>query len=163
MFNFSRKTNTIFVMLVFLIFTISVLLTLMFSASVYRNVSDSLRENYNERTALSYIWTKVRRFDEGGSIFVGEFNGQSALFIREVFGGNVFETVLYSYDGWFRELFRSAAVEFNSADGLPLLELDRLEFVQLGNGIISVTSGDMNLLISQRSQILIPRGVAHRE
>ena len=158
MFNFNRKTNTIFVMLVFLIFTVSVLLVLMFSASVYRNVSDSVRENYNERTALSYIWTKVRRFDEAGSISVGEFNGQSALFIREVLGGNMFETVLYSYDGWFRELFRSVGVEFRSSDGLPLLELDSLEFVWFDNGIISVTSGDMNLLISPRSRVLISRG-----
>ena len=158
MFNFNRKTNTIFVMLVFLIFTISVLLVLMFSASVYRNVSDSVRENYNERTALSYIWTKVRSFDEYGSIVVGEFNGNSALFINEVLGGNMFQTVIYSYDGWLRELFRSAGIDFRAADGVPLLELEHLEFTQLDSGIISVTSGDMNLLISQRSQIWIPRG-----
>ena len=159
MLKLNRKTNTIFVMLVFLIFTISVLLVLMFSASVYRNVSDSVRENYNERTALSYIWTKVRRFDDAGSIFVGEFNGQSALFINETLGGNQFQTVLYTYDGWLRELFGSAGMSFRLADGLPLLELDHLEFVQLESGIISVTSGDMNLLISQRSQTGIPRGV----
>ena len=158
MFNFNRKTNTIFVMLVFLVFTISVLLVLMFSASVYRNVSDSVRENYNERTALSYIWTKVRRFDEPGSILIGEFNGKSALFINETLGGNMFQTVLYTYDGWLRELFGSAGMSFRSADGLPLLELDHLEFTQLYGGIISVTSGDMNLLISQRSQVRIPRG-----
>ena len=159
MLNFNRKTNTIFVMLVFLVFTISVLLVLMFSASVYRNVSDSVRENYNERTALSYIWTKTRRFDEAGSISVGDFNGQSALFITETLGGNQFQTVLYSYDGWLREIFGSAGISFRLADGLPLLELDHLEFEQLENGIISVTSGDMNLLISQRSQTGIPRGV----
>ena len=157
MFNVNRKTNTIFVMLVFLIFTISVLLVLMFSASVYRNVSDSVRENYSERTALSYIWTKVRSFDEAGSISVGDFDGQSALFINEEIGGGMFQTVIYYYDGWLRELFRSAEIEFRAADGVPLLEVEHLEFRQLDGGIISVTSGDMNLLISPRSMTGIPR------
>ena len=158
MLNFNRKTNTIFVMLVFLIFTISVLLVLMFSASVYRNVSDSVRDNYNERTALSYIWTKVRSFDQAGAVFVGDFNGQSALFIYEWLGGSMFQTVIYSYDGWLRELFISAGVEFRPADGVPLLELYELEFLLLDSGVISVTSGELNMLISLRSQFGIPRG-----
>lgn len=152
-----NRLDSVFTFLVFVIFTLSVLLTLMFSASVYRNVSEDLRAGYNERTALSYVWTKIRSFDEADSLFVGYFHGQSALVISERHAGMLFFTIVYHYNGWLRELPAiPAGAAFGLADGLPLLELSDLRFREIGNGIIEVSSDDQTLLITQRSQLAIP-------
>jgi hypothetical protein len=151
-----QKTDTIFVLMVFVIFAISVLLVLMFSASVYGNVSETLREEKDERAVLSYIWTKVRSFDEADSIAVADFHGIPALFINEDFEGMRFHTIIYHYDGRLHELFSDAQLEFYPVDGLPILAISDLNFSEIEYGLIRVTSGERSLLLSLRSQTQIP-------
>jgi len=151
-----QRTDTIFVLMVFVIFAISVLLVLMFSASVYSNVSETLRDEKDERAVLSYIWTRVRSFDEADSISVADFHGIPALFIAEEFDGARFHTIIYFYDGRLHELFSDAELDFQPIDGLPILAISDLYFSEIEYGIIRVTSGERSLLLSLRSQKGIP-------
>jgi len=146
-----RSVDTIFVLIIFSIFAVSVLMVLMLGASVYRNVNDISREDQYEHTALSYIWTKTKNFDENGGITVGDFNGVPALIINETIGETNFRTVIYHHDGWLRELFSEATLDFSLYDGKQLVTIDDLSFEMLDNGLIKAETGNMSLLLSPRS------------
>jgi hypothetical protein len=154
------KTETVFVMLIFCVFAASVLLVLMLSANVYKNMSDKALDGYDEQTTLSYIWTKVKNGDDAGMISVGDFYGITALSIYENFGGLTYQTCIYYYDGWVYELFYEVGLEMYPEDGIPVIKAESLTFVQLDSGLIKVTSGSDSLLISLRASALSERGTA---
>jgi len=145
-----RSVDTVFVLLIFCGFAISVLLVLLLSGSIYQNISDMTREGEGERIALSYIRTRIRNFDQAGAISVGEFNGIPALLFEEELGGNHFTTTIYIYDGWVRELFHETAVPFEPEDGTPLIRADYLGFEEIDD-IIKISTGFGSILISPRS------------
>ena len=146
-----RSIDTIFVLIVFSIFAISVLMVLMLGASIYRNINETSRENEAEQTALSYIWTKTKNYDNADSLGIGEFNGSQALFIYETFGDMVYRTVVYHYDGWLYELFSEATLEFSPADGVRIVMVDDLSFELVDSGLIRAASGTMNIFLTPRS------------
>jgi len=146
-----RSIDTIFVLIVFSIFAISVLMVLMFGASIYRNINDISRENESEHMALSYIWTKTKNFDNADSISFGEFGGVPAIFINETFGDYDFRTAIYHYDGWLYELFSEAGLDFSPSAGTRIVMVDSLTFDLVDNGLFRVTAGDKGLLLSPRS------------
>ena len=146
----NSRIDTIFVLIIFCVFAISVLLVLMLSAEMYKKMTDISREGYDDRTGLSYIWTKVKNNDNAGKIHIGDFNGVPALCFDEEFSGVTYTTRVYFYDGWVRELFSEADIDFLLEDGSQIIEIDDLEFEELGPGLIRITSGGSSLLISPR-------------
>lgn len=146
-----RRIDTIFVMVIFCVFAISVLMVLMLGASIYRNMTETSRENQSERTALAYIWTKVKNNDNADTFSVGEFNGLSALFYDETIGDRLFRTAIYLHDGWVTELFADPELGLDPDAGVQIMRLDDLSFDELDYGIIRVSSGEHSLLISPRS------------
>jgi len=156
-----RSIDTVFVLIVFSIFAFSVLMVLMLGAGVYRNVNDMSREGQQENTALSYIWSKTKNFDNADSIKVGDFNGVSALFIDERLGGTDFRTVIYHHDGWLLELFSEMTLEFSLEDGRRIISIDEMNFESISDGLIRVTTGNRSLLLSPRSSLNETSGLAY--
>lgn len=150
--NRGRRIDTIFVLLIFCVFAISVLMVLLLSANTYKNVTELTREGYTDHSVLSYIWTKVKNGDDTGLVYIGDFNGSPALFIDEKYGETLYQTAVYQYDGWLYELFCEAGLELYPDDGSQIIKLDDLKFEQLENGLIKVSSGNSSLL-------LFPRGI----
>jgi len=146
-----RSIDTIFVLIVFSIFAISVLMVLMLGASIYRNINDISNDSQYEQTALSYIWTKTKNFDDARNIYVGDFHGVPALLIDENISGIHFRTAIYYYDGWLCELFSEVALEFTPADGVRVIRVDDLNFEAFDNGLIRVSVGVKSLFLSPRS------------
>jgi len=151
-----RSIDTIFVLIVFSIFAISVLMVLMLGASIYRNINEISHDGQSEHTALSYIWTKTKNFDESGGIDVGDFQGVPALFIDEFIGETHFRTAIYHYDGWLCELFSEAALEFSPEDGVRVIRVDELRIDTDENGMIRAVTGNKSLLLSPRSGLGFP-------
>jgi len=152
----NRRVDTIFVMIIFCIFAISVLIVLVLAAGSYQKMTDISRDRQDERTILSYISTKVKSSDDAGMIHIGEFNGIPALFFDEIIGDTLFRTAIYSYDGWVRELFSNPEAGLTPQDGMRLAELDDLIFEYLSieaNRLIVVKTEDQDLLLYPRSQI----------
>lgn len=146
-----QKIDTVFVLIIFCIFASSVLIVLMLGGSIYKNMADISQAGYDERTCLSYIWTKVKNGDEAGKIYVDDFNGQAALCLDEVYDGVTYRTVIYYYDGWVRELFSEAGLALAPEDGVAVIKTDSLAFEQLQDGLIKAAAGAGSLLISPRS------------
>jgi len=152
----SRNIDTIFVLIVFSIFAISILMVLMLGASIYRNINDISHDGEFEHTALSYVWTKVKNFDNADSIYLGYFHGISALFIDEYFGGTHFRTAIFHHDGWLCEIFSQASLEFRPSDGIRIVRVDQLNFEPYIHDLIRASTGDRMILISPRSELGIP-------
>ena len=153
------KIDTVFVLVIFSVFALSVLLVLMFSAGVYKSVTDLAREHEEERTLLSYIWTKVKNNDKDGSIRVIDFHGINALCFDEYFEGENFElvqysTVIYQYEGWVCELFYETELNLAPEDGVQIMRIGSMTFEDYDNaeGMIKVSAGS-------KSQLLYPRSV----
>jgi len=147
----SQKIDTVFVLIIFCVFAISVLMVLMLGANIYQNVTDMTREGHDERLVLSYIWTKVRNDDESGKILIGDIDGVPALCFDEDIGGILYRTSIYHYNGWVYELFSEKGLGLAPENGTQILKTDDLKFEALDFGMIRISSGNASLLVSPRS------------
>lgn len=146
-----NKVDSVFVLMTFCVFAVSVFLVLMLSGSTYGNMINISQEGQNERIALSYIRTKVRSTDSAGSISVGHFNGLAALTLEEVFGESTFVTYIYLYNGWVHELFHEEGQNFRPEDGVAIIRTDSLDFEVIDNSLIRASTDFASLLIFPRS------------
>ena len=153
MIKATRKQNidTIFVLLIFSVFAVSVLIVLMLGASIYQNMSDITQENADERLALSYIWTKAKIFNDVDMIYIDYFNENKALFIEEEVGNRKFQTIIYFYDGWLYENFTLKDVNASISGGEPVLRVENLTFEELEHNLIRVNAGHLSVLINTLS------------
>jgi len=146
-----QRIDTVFVLIIFCVFAVSVLMVLMLGASTYGHITEMSREDSAERTIISYVWTKVKNSDEAGNVSVGDFHGLPSLFIDEQYDGVRYRTVVYHYSGWVYELFSEEGLEFLPEDGVRVTAASDLGFEAMDSGLIRVTSGTRSLLVSPRS------------
>ncbi|MCL2168458.1 MAG: DUF4860 domain-containing protein [Defluviitaleaceae bacterium] len=139
--NATSRMGTPFVLMTFCIFAMSVFLVLILSGSAYRNMVDISSYGLNERVALSYIRTKIRQSDRAGAVEIADFGGVFALTLHESIGHEHFVTRIYFYDGWVKELFSEAHIEFSPRDGIGLVQVEALSFHAHANGMIEVIAG----------------------
>jgi len=139
-------------LMVFCIFAMLILTVLTLGAGAYRNIAMAAREGSDERLSLSFIWTMVKNHDNSGGMYVDDFDGLPALFINEEYGDTVYQTVIYHLDGWVYELFAEDVTAFRAGDGVRVIEVESLHFVQLDDGNILAQSGEVSVFISPRGE-----------
>ena len=142
-----NRVDTVFVLMIFCVFAVSVFLVLILSGSTYQNMNDISREGQNERIVLSYIRTKTRNID---NVAVSYFNDVSMLELVEVFGTRTFVTMIYLYDGWVRELFHEQGNAFQPGDGVPIMEVSSLDFTLIDGGLIRVFTDHGSIVLFPR-------------
>ena len=146
-----HKMDTVFVLIIFCVFALSVLFVLMLGVSIYQNVTGLTQDGNDEQVALSYIWSKVKNEDKSGSLSVGQFHGCPALFFDEEFNEVEYRTIIYHYDGWIRELTSEKDLDFEPLDGAQVMKLEKLSFAEQEYGMIKIAAGGLSLLVSPRS------------
>lgn len=97
--------DVLFVLALFVVFTLSALVLVILGANVYRQTVSYMDKNYEARTAYSYLTEKVRQNDIYGSISVGELEGTKALILTREINDTTYATYLYLHQGSLRELF----------------------------------------------------------
>lgn len=97
--------DVLFVLALFVVFTLSALVLVILGANVYRQTVSYMDENYEARTAYSYLTEKVRQNDIYGSVSVGELEGTRALILTREINDATYATYLYLHQGSLRELF----------------------------------------------------------
>lgn len=116
-----RKADTLLVLLLFGVFAVCILVVLLSGADAYRRLSQRDQAGYDERTAGQYLATRVRQADRLGGVDVASFQGVDALILTEEIEGEAYETRVYCYDGYLRELFAAAGEDFYPEDGEKIL------------------------------------------
>lgn len=120
-FKSKHYMDGLLILLLFGVFAVSVLSVLLSGAGVYRRLTERDDLSYDRRTAVQYVATRVRQADRQGAVSVRTFEGCPALILSEEIEGEVYETRIYHYDGYIRELFVSADGAFLPEDGEKVL------------------------------------------
>lgn len=137
-----KKSNIsgLLVLLVFAAFMISVLLVLLTGADVVQKLTVRDQSSFDCRTAARYITTRTRQADGAGMIAVRSFGGQDALVLSENIEGTMYETLVYCYDGYLREMFVEAGVEQNAEFGEKILPMQSFRIRDYSNYLLAELS-----------------------
>jgi hypothetical protein len=155
----TRRIDVVFSLLIFCAFAMAVLTTLMLGAGFYQRMNEMSQEGYDERIALSYVWTKIKNSDNIDMLYVHDFNGIPALSLYASFGDDtVYVTRIYPFNGWLYELFYEAELEMHPEDGTPIIRIGSLSFEQLEEGLIRVSTCSGSVLAYPRGVSGIVRG-----
>ena len=120
--------NTVFVLLLFCVFAMAVLMTLLSGAGAYQSVHDNMENQYAERTGLAYVEAKLHHYDRMDAVRVEPFADTTALALYEQIDGKTYKTLIYYHDGYLKELFFEDGLVFQPADGQNVLEAEALIF-----------------------------------
>lgn len=131
----------------FTVFALCILGVLLAGAGGYRRLIKSGESQFEKRTVLQYIATRVRQSETAA---VEDFGGKDCLAFRETIGGKVYVTRVYCHEGWLRELFCAEDAAFLPEDGEKILETEDLSF-SLEEGCLTVTAGGQTLDLLLRS------------
>lgn len=160
----ASKIHTLFTLAAFCLFAATLLLVLLLGANAYRGAGARAAAAYDQRIALDYIAAKIRHHDSAGVLLCADFYhpalpaaeaGIPALYLMQEYAGISYYTRIYFYDGYIRELFAEAGLDFAPADGQALLPAEELRFAWR-QGLIEIVcragGKEERLLISPRSE-----------
>ena len=139
----TTHTNAIAPLLLFVFFTTCILFVLLTGADTYKNLAQRDRDSFQHRTVAQYLTTRIRQNDALHSIQVSDFSTDhttsqgDTLILREEIDGRTYYTRIYCYDGYLRELFSPAGLEFSRSDGEAILEVNSLYFT-LNQDLLSI-------------------------
>ena len=104
------------------IFAVSALFLVNIGVQVYKNIVTANNDNFELRTSLSYMATKVRQADSAGMIELREIDGVKVLVLGEENEDGAFETYLYFWDGYLYEHFMEKDGYFEPGYGMETFE-----------------------------------------
>ncbi len=126
-----EEISSLFSLLLFLVFVLCALFTIMIGSRVYENIQEKDEHIFSQDTSVAYLKNKVRQGDRAGQISVREIEGTPVLCIsdKELSYGDIsYETCIYTRDGWLMELFTSTDSGLTLADGIPVMECSQADF-----------------------------------
>lgn len=154
--------DILFVLALFLVFTLSTLTLVLFGANIYQNTVNDMEDNYNARTVCSYILGKFRSNDSCGDINIGSIDDKPSLILNQEINDTSYSTYIYEYDGYLRELFVSDNVTLGSDvlnAGNKLCPVDKFEVSECNEGLnpvkitVSLPDGDIeSIYLSSRTK-----------
>lgn len=136
----THSLDTIFVLLIFCLFTICSLFLVLIGEHVYRGIVDQIDSNNEIRASLSYVANKVHaaEIDETA---VQTIKGQQVLVITENYNGEDYHTYIYEYKGFLMELFTKADNSFTPGDGDKITEITGFAIAQKGSKLNLYATG----------------------
>ena len=120
----SRLVNAAGTVVLIALFAIAALVLLSAGMQVYKNVVLASNENFELRTSLSYVATKVRQFDASGMVNVVDYDGMNTLVLSEEYDGDIYNTLIYFKDGHLCELMQVEGYPPDFEFGFETIEID---------------------------------------
>ena len=108
------------------IFAVASLFLINIGVQVYKNVVIANNDNFELRTSLSYLATRVRQADQTGMVEIREEDGLKILVLGEENEDGEFETCLYFWDGFLYEHFMEKGGYFEPGYGMETFEVESL-------------------------------------
>ena len=130
-----RSTDSLAALLLFCIFTFSILFVLLFGSRVFSGITARDKNAHADLNSSQFIYTELRSLT--GDVSTGDFGGVPALFIRDEGIGAC--TAIYVYDGWLCELLYidDGETVFAPQDGNRVLEASDAGFA-VNDGLVDV-------------------------
>lgn len=131
----------LFTLALFCVFAASALLVVIMGANVYKSTVNTMTDNYENRTSLTYIAEKIRQNDTPGSVVISTVEDSPALVLRQQVGDREYQTWIYVYDGNLKEILIASDATLNPESGQTVKEQQSLALEQNGS-LLTVTTTD---------------------
>ena len=117
----------------------AVLMVLLSGGQIYQNVVNDISVQYESRTSISYITTKLRRCDSLNSVSIDFFGDSDALVLSEIReDGKIYETIIYLHEGNVKELFVERGTRLTPSAGMTILAVEDIEFSMQGDNLVAI-------------------------
>ncbi|MCL1830408.1 MAG: DUF4860 domain-containing protein [Oscillospiraceae bacterium] len=134
-----KSIDILFSLTLFSVFAMAVLMVLLSGGQIYQNVVNDISIQFESRTSVSYITTKLRRCDTNDSVRVEMFGDAEALFLTEVAAdGKEYETVIYLHEGDVKEQFTEKGNHFPPSTGTTILSVQSINFSMVDNSLVVI-------------------------
>jgi len=147
--------NLVSILLIIGIFILASLMLINVGIGAYKNIVLANNDNFQLRTSLSYVATKVRQTDTARSMYMEEKEGVPVLVLGEEIRGTRYETLIYHYKGYLCELYREAGMDYDLSYGIPAIEIDQFDIKLGDDGYLQLTAS--NKAGEMESLVIYPR------
>lgn len=128
-----RSISSVAALMMLAVFSLSILGVLLGGGRIYKNLTLQGKTDYDSRTCLQYLSTKLFQSTSPESISIHSFGTSDALFLTENIDGREYVTRIYCHNGWLMELFSVNSDGFAPEDGEKILPLDSLTVTRNGS------------------------------
>lgn len=126
--NTGKSMPFLFSLLLFLIFVLCSVFTVLIGSQVYQNIRTRNETAFYSDTALSFLGNKVRQADRLDCIHTETRSDTEVLVLSSTTGDSVYETLLYAQNGFLLELFTEKDSGLSLEAGTPIMECSGLSF-----------------------------------
>lgn len=143
-----HTVDMLFVLTLFCAFAVCASLLIALGANVYQSTINDMNRHYTLSTASAFITEKVHQHDEADCISIGDFQGNTALILKENYGETVYYDYIYAYDGYVRELLVGENATVTPDSGQKILAVKKFKLEDGGNNtiIVRLIDNDENML-----------------
>lgn len=131
----------IFILALLCVFAFGTLIAVILSSNTYKEIKLATDSNFEFRTPLSYVSTKVRQNDEINSVQIIQKDGIDALVLETHDNDHTYQTWIYEYQDFLYEVYIEKGTPFQLDDGLALIPSYGLEF-KMDDNVLHITAGD---------------------
>lgn len=135
-----HMTDIMFVITLFCVFAVSALTVMLLGSNVYKKIVTNTNNNFDTRTSLIYISTKIHQNDRAGSVYLAELEDITALFIEQDIGDEVYLTVIFHDAGYIKEIFTEKNNDFDKSYGKEIIKSGSLTFADMGDKLIKLVN-----------------------
>ena len=143
------------VLLLFGVFAVCILVVLLSGTSVYDRLTRRDEAAFDSRSAVQYLATRVHQAENADAVSLrtGE-DGGAVLCIRQAYGDEMYETLLYCREGWLCELFEESGADVDTVAGEKILPVESLAG-SFDTGLLTLSIKDEN---GEQQVVLLLRG-----
>lgn len=135
------SVDFIFILALLCVFAFGSLMSVILGSNAYKDINADMTSNFEFRTPLSYIASKVRQGDAVNAVRIVQKDGVEALVLSTDDGGVPCETWIYEYDDHLYEVYITKDTAFALADGIEMIPSYGLDFETAGK-LLHITAGD---------------------
>lgn len=140
--NNSRAIDTFFILALLALFAITSFFVIMIGARQYHSIANQMTENYETRTAASYLAEKFNQNDVDGSVAVTDVEGIPAIALTQTIHEQKYTTYIYAYDGYLREVTVSHGTVITPSSGQKIVEASALDIMACSSNLYCFTLTD---------------------
>ena len=148
----SRSVDTFFILVLLALFSITSFFVIMIGARQYHSIANHMTENYETRTAASYLSEKFRQYDCADAVAITDLDGVPAISFTQVINEKKYQTLIYAYDGFLREITISEDSLITPDAGQKIIETQKLSIEAKTGNLYCLTLTDTK---GNKSQLYI--------
>ena len=139
----SRHTlDSAFILALLAVFSITSFFVIIIGARQYHSIADRMTENYETRTAASYLVEKFHQYDVAEAVTITELDGIPAISFSQVINERSYQTLIYAYGGYLREITVSTDSLIHPESGQKIIEAAQLTITECTGNLYCLTLTD---------------------